>query len=91
MLVLMLDPKFKNLHLMSSFIGRHQEVTIVEQYDTMLFYPMLCYYHLHPLIQSNNGLVDQRLDDDNSLDIFQLTTRSIELAKEFVKRELLVI
>ncbi len=73
----MLDPKFKNIHLVSSFIGRHQEVTIVKQYDTMSLYPMLCYYHLHPLIQSNNDFVDQRLDDDNSLNFFQLTTRSI--------------
>jgi hypothetical protein len=92
MLVLMFDPRFKDLPLVSSFIGRDQEVAIVEQYDTMSLYAMLmkCYYHLHPSIQFNNDFANERLDDDNSLNIFQLTTRNTKQAKEFVKRELLV-
>jgi len=28
-----------------------------------------CYYHLHLSIESNNGFDDQKMDDDNSLDI----------------------
>jgi hypothetical protein len=51
---------------------------------------MKCYYYLHPSIESNNGFVDQRVDDDNSLDVFQMTIGSIELTKELVKIELLV-
>jgi hypothetical protein len=51
---------------------------------------MRCYYHLHPPIESNNGFVDQRVDDDNNLDIFQMTIGSTELTKGFVKKELLV-
>jgi hypothetical protein len=45
---------------MSSFIGHDQGVAIVKQYDTISLYPMLmrCYYHLHPLIEFNNGFVD---------------------------------
>jgi hypothetical protein len=60
MLVVMLDPRFKGLHLVSSFIGRDQEVTIVEQYYTMSLCAMLmkCYYHLHPSIRFNNGFVN---------------------------------
>jgi hypothetical protein len=52
MLALLFDPRLKNLHLVFSFIGHDQGVTIVEQYDTMSLYFMLmkCYYHLHPLI-----------------------------------------
>ncbi len=52
-LVIMLDPKLKSLHLVSSSIGCDQGVAIVvEQYDIMSLYPMFmkCYYQLHPLM-----------------------------------------
>ncbi len=60
MLVLMLDTRFKDLHLMFYFIGGDKKITIVEQYDTMSLYamPMKCYYPLHPSIQSNNGFAN---------------------------------
>jgi hypothetical protein len=56
MLVLILNPKFKSFHLVFSFIGCDQGITIVEQYDTMSLYPMLmkCYYHLYPSIEFDN-------------------------------------
>lgn len=58
MLSLILDTKFKNLNLMSSFIGLEQGKTIVEKYDRKTLYPMSkCYYHLHPLCE--NTIVDQ--------------------------------
>jgi hypothetical protein len=52
MFSLMLDPKFKSFHLMSSFIGREQGVSIFEEYDSKSLYPMLskCLHHLHPLV-----------------------------------------
>jgi hypothetical protein len=77
---------------MTSFIGHDQGVTIVEKYGTMSLYPMpmKCYYHLHPLIEFNNSFVDQKVDDDNNLDILQMTTWSIKLTKKFVKKQLLV-
>jgi hypothetical protein len=88
MLTLMLDQKVKSLCLVFFFIGHDQGITIVEQYDTMSLYPMLmkCYYHLHPLIKSINDFVDQRMDDDNCLDIFQMRARNIEPTKELGKR-----
>jgi hypothetical protein len=45
MLTLILEPRFKSLQLMSSFISHDQRITIVEQYDTMSLYPMFmkCY------------------------------------------------
>jgi len=47
--------------------------------------------YLHPSIESNNGFVNKKMDDDNKLYIFQMITKSIiELAKKLVKRELLV-
>jgi hypothetical protein len=30
-----------------------------------------CHYHLHPLAESKRGLVDQGVEKDNSLDIFE--------------------
>jgi hypothetical protein len=80
MLALMLDLRFKSLCLVFFFIGHDQGVTIVEKYDRMSLYPMVMkhYYHLHPLIEFDNDFVDQKMDDDSSLDIFQMTTRSIE-------------
>jgi hypothetical protein len=92
MLALMLELRFKNLRLMSSFIGHHQGVAIVEQYNMISLYPMFmkCYYHLHPSIESINEFANQRMDDDNNLDIFQMTIRNIKPSKDLVIRKLLV-
>jgi hypothetical protein len=62
MLALMLDTRFKSLCLMYSFIGHDQRIAIVQQYDTMSSYPMFmkCYYHLHPLIEFDNGFGDKK-------------------------------
>ncbi len=56
MLSLMLDPIFKSLCLVSSFVGR---VNIVDEYDKRTLYLMLlkCYYHLHSMTKSV-GCVD---------------------------------
>jgi hypothetical protein len=52
MLSLMLDPRFKSIHLISSFVGREEGVSIVDEYDKSILYPMLlkCYHGLHPMI-----------------------------------------
>jgi hypothetical protein len=49
MCYLMLDPWFKSLHLVSSFVGREQGISIVKEYDQKSLQPMLlkCYHHLH--------------------------------------------
>jgi hypothetical protein len=90
--IILLDPRFKSFHLVSSFIACDQGVAIIEQYDTMSLYPMLmkCYYYLHPSIESNNDFANQRVYDDNILDIFQMITKNIKPTKKLVKRELLV-
>jgi hypothetical protein len=84
MISLMLNPKFKSLCMISSFVGREQNVALVEEYDKKILYLMLvkCHEHLHPLVRLNRNCVDQY--------IFEQTTSTIELAKKLVKRELLV-
>jgi len=59
MLFLMLDLKFKSLYLVSSFVGRKEGVSIVDEYDRRTLYHMLlkCYHHLHPMTKSV-GCVD---------------------------------
>ncbi len=61
MLPLMLDPRFKTFHLVSSLIGCEQGKTIVEEYEKKLFISSMifkCYYHLHPLVEFERGVVD---------------------------------
>jgi hypothetical protein len=49
---LMLNPRYKSLRIVSSFVGREQRVVLVEEYDRKSLYHMLvkCHEHLHPNI-----------------------------------------
>jgi hypothetical protein len=45
----------------SSLIGCEQGKTIVEEYEKKLFISSMifkCYYHLHPLVEFERGVVD---------------------------------
>jgi len=48
------------------------------------------YYHLHPLVKSERGVVDQRVEEDKSLDIFEMITSTSGPTMELVNRELLI-
>ncbi len=50
-LSLMLDLRFKNLRLIFYFVGQEEGVSIVDEYDKRILYPMFlkCYHHLHPM------------------------------------------
>jgi hypothetical protein len=37
-----------------------------------------CYYHLHPLIEYERGVVNQKIKEDKSLDIFEITISTNE-------------
>jgi hypothetical protein len=50
-----------------------------------------CYYHLHPLVESKRGVVDQRVEKDMSLDIFEMTTSTNDPTTKLVNRELLIL
>jgi hypothetical protein len=60
MISLMLDPRYKRLCILSSFVGREQGVALVEEYDRKSLYPMLvkCHEHLHSLVRSETNFVD---------------------------------
>jgi len=57
----MLDPKFKNLHLMSPIIGLQRNKAIVQEYEKILVFHVKFYHHLHPL--SKNADVDQGVNE----------------------------
>jgi len=92
MLSLMLDPRFKTLRIMSSFIGCEQVKAIVEEYDKKSLFLMLlkCYYHLHLLVEFARDVVDQRVKEDMNLDIFEMATNTSEPTTKLVNRKLLI-
>jgi hypothetical protein len=49
-----------------------------------------CYYHLHPLVEFERGVVDHKVEEDKSLDIFEMTTNTSEPTTKLVNRELLI-
>jgi hypothetical protein len=83
---------WKTLHLVSSFIGCEQGKAIVEEYGKKSLFSMLfkCYYHLHTLVESKRGVVDQMVEEDMSLDIFEMTTNTNEPTTELVNKRLLI-
>jgi hypothetical protein len=91
MLSLMVNLRFKNLCLVSSFVGLEEGVNVMDEYGKRTLYPMLLkyYYYFNPMTKFV-GCVDQIGDEDFSLDIFQQTTSTIEPSKELVTMELLI-
>jgi hypothetical protein len=55
-------------------------LAIVEKYDRNTLYPML----------SENATIDQDVDEDCTLNIFEMIASTNEPIKEFVNRELLI-
>jgi hypothetical protein len=76
---------------MSSLIGHEQGKTIVEKYDQKTLFPMFlkCYYHLHPMVEFERG-DEQRVEEDKSLDIFEMIVNTSELTTELANKELLI-
>jgi hypothetical protein len=72
MLSLMLDSQFKSLHLLFSFVHYEQNMSIVEEYDkkSLHFIFLKHYHHLHLVANCEIGFVNQRIDENCSLDFF---------------------
>jgi hypothetical protein len=65
----------------------------VEDYHRKSLFPMLlkCHYYLHLLVESKRDNVDQGVEKDNYLDIFEMiTTNTSELATKLNNRELFI-
>jgi hypothetical protein len=83
MLTLMLDPRFKSLCLLSSYVGKEQGVSIVEEYDRRALYPMLVKLcnQLHPIVDGGFGFTNQDANQDYGLDIFQMMNNNKETSE----------
>jgi hypothetical protein len=58
----------------SSLIGHEQGKAIVEEYDKRNLFLMLLkyyYYNLHPLVEFERGVVDQKVEEDRSFDFLK--------------------
>jgi hypothetical protein len=71
MLSLILNPRIKNFHPVSFYIG-YEGVLIVEEYDKRSLYPMLikCHNHLHIMLKFEVGWADLAIEEDRNFDIF---------------------
>jgi hypothetical protein len=49
-----------------------------------------CYYHLHPLVEFEKGVVDQKVEEDMSLDIFEMTTNTSEPSIKLINIKFLI-
>ncbi len=79
MLFSMLDPRFKNSWLVSSFIGRKQNVSIVEYYDMQSLFSMLLKCH-H--MTKYEYMANQLNVEDSNLDILKMIVRTNGPTKE---------
>ncbi len=76
---------------MSSLIGHEQGKAIVEKYDKKSLLPMLfkCHYHLHPLVEFERDVVDQRVEEDNNLAFIKMDANLEEFEGVFEKDEVM--
>jgi hypothetical protein len=79
---MLLDPRFKSLKLIYSFIGCEHRVAITKKYDRKSWFLMLLksYHDLHPLLHANVPLFTKLM----KIAIFEMVVNTSELAKEFV-------
>jgi len=87
----MLESKFKNLYIVSSFIGCEEVVVIMEEYDKKYPYPMLlkCYHQLHPMAKTKVDFTWQTIIEDYNY-IFEQIVNASKLVKNLFIRELLI-
>ncbi len=89
MLLFMLDPQFKSLCLLSSFVGREQDTFIIEEYDWKSLQRMLlkCYHRLHLVENYHVESIEHRSYEDRSLDIFEMTVSAIKLMEKLITKD----
>jgi hypothetical protein len=90
MFFLMLNLRCKTFHLVHSLVACEQSKAIVAEYDELKKIPMFLkhHYHLHPLAKSKRGVVDQRVEKDSNLDIFEMIVGTSEPTTKLINKEL---
>jgi hypothetical protein len=82
LLASMLDPRYKNLEIVSSFVGKELGIVIAKAYNKKTFFPMVLKTHqfLHP-----KYVGEKRSDEDSKLDIFEMTSKTNEPFKKLLR------
>jgi hypothetical protein len=85
MFALVLDPRFKSLKLTLSFIGHEYGVVIVEEHDKKSMFLMFLksYHHLRLLYKIESSFV-HKIDEGNSLNIFEMVANILKITKELI-------
>jgi hypothetical protein len=67
-------------------------IRCIEEYHTRSLSSMFqkCHHHLHSLVKFESDIINQKVDEDCSLNIFDKMTRTSEPTKNLVKRALLI-
>jgi hypothetical protein len=58
--------------------------------ENLFLFFFKCHYYLHPLAEFETRVVDQKVEKDNNLDIFEMTANTIEPTLELINRQLLI-
>ncbi len=92
MFFVMLHLRFKTLCIVFSLINYEQGKAIVEECDIYFLFPLLlkCHYDFNILVESKRGIVDQRFEEDNSLDIFEMTISKNEPTTKLINKKFLI-
>jgi hypothetical protein len=66
-------------------------MAIIEEYDRKSLFPMplKSYHHLHPFFEVERSLA-YKIDENKSLDIFEMVANTNELAKKLVNQALFI-
>jgi hypothetical protein len=92
MFSLMLDPRFKTFQLATSLINHEPRKAIVKKYDKINLF--LCFLSVIIIcilwLNLKESVFDQRVEEDNNLDIFETTIGTIDLTMELINIEFLI-
>jgi hypothetical protein len=82
----MLNPKYKNLRIVSTFVGKELRIAIAKAYDKKTFFPMVLKTHqfLQPLA-SSEYVVERTSDEDFNLGILEMTLETNGPSKKLVR------
>jgi hypothetical protein len=49
-----------------------------------------CHYYLHRFAKSKRVVIDQRVEEDNSLELFKMATNTNELTTKLINRQVFI-
>jgi hypothetical protein len=88
MLALMFDPKFKNMKLITVFLGCENGVVIVAEYDQQFLLPLLTKTTKLLMLASVEKIEDLQ-SQGNAKDLFQTISTNVDTNRDLVSRKII--